>query len=84
MAERDTKKTKTVSHWANRPPRPESAGFEQRRKLWEALSAYIRPCTNSHCAQQQHKNEAAMRGGAGGLRLDKGWFRGLAGCPCHL
>jgi hypothetical protein len=25
----------------NRPPRPETAGSEQRRKLWEALSEFI-------------------------------------------
>jgi hypothetical protein len=37
---RDAKKNKIVSNWANRPPRP-TAGLEQRRKLWEALSAFI-------------------------------------------
>jgi hypothetical protein len=41
MAERDTKKTKSVSDWANRPARPETAGLEQRRKLWEALRDFI-------------------------------------------
>jgi hypothetical protein len=39
--ERDTKKTKTVSDWVNRPARPESAGLEQRRRLWEALAEFV-------------------------------------------
>jgi hypothetical protein len=41
MAERAAKKPKSVSDWANRPARPESSGAEQRRRLSEALSAFI-------------------------------------------
>jgi hypothetical protein len=42
MAERDTSKTKVVRDWVNRPPaKPTGADVEARRKLWEALSAYV-------------------------------------------
>lgn len=41
MAEREAKKPKYVSDWATRPARPESSGAEQRRKLSEALVAFI-------------------------------------------
>ena len=40
MADPPKKKT-TVSDWLNRPPQQRPDAFEQRRKLWEALTAYI-------------------------------------------
>jgi hypothetical protein len=43
MAERDTKKPKTVREWVNdrRPVRSTSVEFEKRRRQWEALSAFV-------------------------------------------
>ena len=38
----DKKKTQTVRDWINRlPEKSRALEFEQRRKLWEALRAYI-------------------------------------------
>jgi hypothetical protein len=39
----DTKKPKTVREWVNdrRPVRLTSVEFEKRRRLWEALSAFV-------------------------------------------
>ena len=40
MTESSARKT-TFTDWANRQARPERAGLEQRRKLWEALNEFI-------------------------------------------
>jgi hypothetical protein len=35
------KKTKVINDWVNRPPQARHDITEQRRKLWEALTAFI-------------------------------------------
>ena len=44
------KKTKVINNWMNMPPQARPDITEQRRKLWEALSAFIhsKAATLSH------------------------------------